>query len=1179
MKDQYKTKQVLIQELDSLRQRIAKLERSESRRKRVEEKLRETEERFRDLYEKVPLAYQSLDENGHFLQVNRAWLNTLGYKREEVLGKNFSDFLHPDWVVCFKQNFQRFKATGEIWGVAFKMVKKEGSTILVAFNGKISRDDQGRFKQSHCIFYDITERRKAEKELQESEKKFRDIALSSGDWVWEVDSKGHYTYCSDRVQDILGYTVEEVLGKTPFEFMPEDEASRMRDIFMSISSRREPILDLENRNIHKNGREVILLTRGVPIIDAEGHLTGYRGMDKDVTMSRRTEAVLKRSEEFFRAISENASDIILIADKKGTITYASPSVEHILGYKQEELIGMRSLDIIVPDDVPRAIQDFGKAIFTKEVLVPNTFRVRHKDGSERVLEGVGKNLFKNPSVAGFVMNVRDVTDSRKAEEALLESEDRYRSIIENMLDVYYRTDKNGNIVMMSPSGASMLGYGSVGEMIGQNVAEVFYADPKERKKIISEIQDKGYVRDFEVTLKHREGTPIPVSTSSRLYFNEEGEVLGVEGVFKDIRERKKMENELRESEERYRTLIETTRALIYTTDRKGFLTYLNPTLERVLGYAHDEWNGKSFAQIVAPECIDVVRDIFGRALKGESIPVYEVDLFRKDGTTLSVEFNVTTLLDREGKPAGRYGIGRDITERKRAQEALQEAHRRLDDIIEFLPDATFVIDADSKVIAWNRAIEEMTGVPKAEMIGKGDYEYTMPFYGERRPILIDLALLPEAELEKRKYDITHRSADTICGEVYVPYTYGGKGAYLYGAASRLRDAAGNIVGAIESIRDITERKRAEAALLAAEELYRTLAESSQVSVYIVQDRKIVFANSHFSNYSGYEKENIMGRDVSSFVYPEDRERVRRKAIQLLKGESAIPYEYRIIDKSGRIRWLMETVSPITYQDRPATLGNTMDITELKRMEKELEDIRRTLIQSEKLAALGQLASGAAHEIRNPLNIMSLRMQMLEVTGKALDEDVRKAIDTCNTQIKRILRVLDGLYEFSRIPQTRKASNDLNKIMKEVIASQDKRFKDEGITPEIRYGENIPSFMLDKERITMVITHLISNAVDAMRGRDARQLRISTEKIPAKDKAGESVRLIVSDTGHGISETDRARIFDPFFTTKDPDKGKGLGLAISYGIIREHGGTIRVENNDEGGMSVFIDLPVGGSAAT
>jgi DNA-binding CsgD family transcriptional regulator len=170
----------------------------------------------------------------------------------------------------------------------------------------------------------------------------------------------------------------------------------------------------------------------------------------------------------------------------------------------------------------------------------------------------------------------------------------------------------------------------------------------------------------------------------------------------------------------------------------------------------------------------------------------------------------------------------DITERKQAEEELREAHRRLDEIIEFLPDATFVIDADSKVIAWNKAIEGMTGVSKAETIGKGEYEYALPFYGERRPLLIDLALLEDPQFEKTKYDITRRAADTIYAEAYVPKTYGGKGAYLSGSASRLRDAAGNIVGAIESIRDSTERKCTEDELAKYREgLEQLVAERTQ----------------------------------------------------------------------------------------------------------------------------------------------------------------------------------------------------------------------------------------------------------------------------------------------------------------------------------------------------------------
>jgi len=242
-----------------------------------------------------------------------------------------------------------------------------------------------------------------------------------------------------------------------------------------------------------------------------------------------------------------------------------------------------------------------------------------------------------------------------------------------------------------------------------------------------------------------------------------------------------------------------------------------------------------------------------------------------------------------------------------------------------------------------------------------------------------------------------------------------------------------------------------------------------------------------------------------------------------------------------------------------------DITGRKQLEARLAEAR-------KMEAIGKLASGAAHEIRNPLNIMSLRMQMLGVMGKAVDEDTRKVIDSCHTQITRITRILEGLDDFSKISEVRKAREDLKKIVEEVLAAQAERLRKEDISARIDHGEDIPSLMLDKDKIAMVITHLVSNAVDAMKGQDTRNLVISTGKLSAKDEAGQRVRIVVSDTGHGISETDKAQIFDPFFTTKDPDKGKGLGLAISYGIIQDHGGRIWVENNEVGGASFFIELP-------
>jgi diguanylate cyclase (GGDEF)-like protein/PAS domain S-box-containing protein len=161
-------------------------------------------------------------------------------------------------------------------------------------------------------------------------------------------------------------------------------------------------------------------------------------LEQSESERKRASKALRESEEYFKAIIQNSSDIILIVDRLGNITYASPSVERFLGYGPDELIGKRSLDLIVSDDKPKAIADFGRALLTKEVPIPNVFRIRHKNGTERILEGVGKNLLDNPIVAGFVMNVRDITDRKQVEEALKDSEKRYRelSIIDDLTQLY-----------------------------------------------------------------------------------------------------------------------------------------------------------------------------------------------------------------------------------------------------------------------------------------------------------------------------------------------------------------------------------------------------------------------------------------------------------------------------------------------------------------------------------------------------------------------------------------------------------------------------------------------------------------------------------------------------------------------------------------------------------------------
>jgi len=198
---------------EELERRVQELEIIESEYNHLLEVSQENEGLCKRLYEKAPLGYQSLDENGHFLIVNPAWLNTLGYAKEEVIGKSFADFLHPDWRDHFKENFPRFKSIGEILGVEFEMVKKNGDLILVSFTGKISRDKQGAFQQTHCIFHDITERKRSEEALRDSEERHRSLLanLDAGVVVHAPDTS--IIMNNARASELLGLSDDQLRGK------------------------------------------------------------------------------------------------------------------------------------------------------------------------------------------------------------------------------------------------------------------------------------------------------------------------------------------------------------------------------------------------------------------------------------------------------------------------------------------------------------------------------------------------------------------------------------------------------------------------------------------------------------------------------------------------------------------------------------------------------------------------------------------------------------------------------------------------------------------------------------------------------------------------------------------------------------------------------------------------------
>ncbi|HNU86192.1 MAG: PAS domain S-box protein [Pseudomonadota bacterium] len=267
-------------------------------------------------------------------------------------------------------------------------------------------------------------------------------------------------------------------------------------------------------------------------------------------------------------------------------------------------------------------------------------------------------------------------------------------------------------------------------------------------------------------------------------------------------------------EARYRAIFETTGAAMMISEEDMTISMVNAEFEKQSGFSKAEIEGRRrWTEFIHEEDLEQMLTFHARRrVDPDSAPrSYEVRFRDRDGRVRIVSMTVSMIPGTKKSVASLM----DITVRKRAEEKLRESERFLADVIDFLPDATFVIDSGGKVIAWNRAMEEMTGVPAGEMIGRGDLEYALPFYGERRPILIDLALKPDPRFEGT-YVTTERQDTILVGEAYMPALKGGQ-RYLHGTASILRDSAGNVIGAIESIRDITERRRMEEALRKREE--------------------------------------------------------------------------------------------------------------------------------------------------------------------------------------------------------------------------------------------------------------------------------------------------------------------------------------------------------------------------
>ncbi len=525
------------------------------------------------------------------------------------------------------------------------------------------------------------------------------------------------------------------------------------------------------------------------------------------------------------------------------------------------------------------------------------------------------------------------------------------------------------------------------------------------------------------------------------------------------------------------------------------------------------------------------------------------------------------------------------------------SYHRLHQIIEFLPDATFVIDNQGRLIAWNRAVEELTGVPAERMIGKGNYEYALPFYGERRPVMIDLVITEDDSLD-HMYAYVKRDADRFESESFIPHLKPG-GAYLYNTARTLYGADGRIIGAIESIRDITDQKLAERAL---EESRRQLAEVidflPDAAFVIDREEKVLLWNRGMEELTGIRAGEMVGKGNEVYAIPfygEPRPllanmalhwsdgyengyiSIKRREDGVLISESFHPNLKGGIFLSGTARVLYDSEG-----EAAGAIESLRDISEVKAEEKESRRARRAA--EEASSAKSHFLASMSHELRTPLNAILGYSQILRRSPN-LTEDQRDGLAIVHQSGAHLLTLINDVLDFSRIEAGKLRLDpmevDLGLFLESIVGIMEIGARQKDLEFHFEPATDLPPFVsLDEKRMRQVLLNLLSNAVKYT---VAGRVRFRVSRVdPAGSGAGSgsraTLRFEVADTGVGISEEQLEKIFDPFEQAgreKIEAGGAGLGLAISKQLLDLMGGAMEVESAPgKGSLFRFeVEVPI------
>jgi len=1083
--------------------------------------------------------------------VNETMCRMSGYVREELIGTPF-----PKYFIDSKRAAEGVRTTldkGAVTNYELTLRTRDGREHLVSFNAAIFKDQAGQVRGIFASARDITEQARLQGQLAEERAYNRGLIEASVDGLVTVDEAMVITDVNDTMCRLAGRPRNQISGSSfPSYFTERDRAEEGVRLTFQKGAVTNYVLTL----LAADGRQVPVSFNAAVFKDTAGKVRGIFASARDITAQKQLEAQLQISQTYTRSLIESNIDALMTTDPAGIITDVNQQMEALTGFSREELIGTPFKQFFT--DPQRAEE--GIKLVLREAKVTNyELTARSKTGRETVVSYNATTFFdREGKLQGVFAAARDITEQKKLEQQLREQQNYLRGLIESSVDGLVTVDPEGIITDVNDRLCQMTGY-TRAELLGTPFAD-YFTEPERASAGVRQTFEAGFVTEYALTLVSRTRRHLQVSFNASVFKDPAGSVRGIFASARDITDRVRLEEQLREQQTYLRGLIESSVDGLVTVDPEGFVTDVNEQMCRMTGYARQDLIGSLFkSYFTEPERADSgVKQTFARGV----VTNYDLVLQTKTGRKRTVSFNASVFRAGDGRVQGIFASARDVSEQARLQTQLVEQQAYNRSLIEASADALFAIAPDGAITDVNEEATRLAGYSRKHLINSrfADY-FTEPdraragvqkTFGERRVLAYELVLISR---QGRR----------------IPVSFN---------AGVFTDAAGAPLGILAAARDITAQKQLEQQLRDQQFYTRSLIESNIDALMTTDPLGIVTdVNQQMEALTGGSREELIGSPFKNYFTDPAR---AEDGIRLVLRESKVT-NYELTAQAKDSRRTMVSYNAATFFDRDGKLQGVFaaarEITQQKALEEqlrkkneELEEQNRRVQEANRLKS--EFLANMSHELRTPLNaIIGFTEIMHDGKVGPVSETHKEYLGDILTSGRHLLQLINDVLDLSKVEsgkmEFRPERVDVGRLINEVRDILRTLAAGKRIEIEIQISPQLGRVVTDPGRLKQVFYNYLSNALKFTPDEGRVTIRVSPEGVDA-------LRLEVEDTGIGIRPEDIGRLFAEFqqldASAAKKYPGTGLGLALTRRLVEAQGGKVGVHSTPGKGSVFYAVLP-------